>query len=80
MFNNVRFFAIEKNSFAVANAKNKQTHKKNRKSFHIREGPVLYSKLEHLRTPNSHTPILPIKLYLAPMATYCDPLTLRSWC
>ena len=35
MFNNVRFFAIEKNSFAVANAKNRQTQKKKTENHFI---------------------------------------------
>ena len=39
MFNNVRFFAIEKNSFAVANAKNKQTQKKKQKIISYKRRP-----------------------------------------
>lgn len=63
MFSYVQFLTMEENSFAVVN------EKKPRKSFYIRERPVLHSNLEHPLPPNSHPPILAIKLLLAPKVT-----------
>ena len=63
MFSNVQFLTMEENSFVVIN------EKKPRKHF-ISENALFYTQiLNTLFPPNSHPPILAIKLLLAPKVT-----------
>ena len=57
MFSNVRFHTIEENSFAAVNAKRKNTE-----NHFIPENALFYTQSLNTPHPNSHPPILPIKL------------------